>query len=81
MNLAGQGECILLYSDAVFFSHFVCRSDVSYYDAQSNTWTKVGDLPTALNTPVCDIDFEGGWYYCFTGFANGDFAQKIRIEV
>ena len=56
-------------------------SDVSYYDIASDSWSKIGDLPNAINTPVCDVDIEGGWYYCFTGWATGKFATKIKIEL
>jgi hypothetical protein len=30
-------------------------SAIYYYDIGSDTWTKIGDLPDALNSPVCDI--------------------------
>jgi hypothetical protein len=45
-------------------------TDISYYDILSNTWTKVGDLPTKVNTPVCDIaQLSNGnnYLYCQTG--------------
>ena len=57
-----------------------CR-DVSYYDVPSDTWTKIGDVPKRINTPVCDVDRTGGWYYCFTGFSRDHFAWKIKIEL
>jgi Galactose oxidase, central domain len=41
--------------------------DISHYDIASNSWTKIGELPVALNTPVCAIDFVAGMYYCETG--------------
>jgi hypothetical protein len=31
---------------------------MSYYDIPSNSWTKVGELTTAVNTSFCDIDFK-----------------------
>jgi Kelch motif len=37
-------------------------TDVSYYDIPSDTWTKIGDLPKAKNTPVCAIN--AGMIYC-----------------
>jgi N-acetylneuraminic acid mutarotase len=35
-----------------------CRcktSAIHYYDITTNTWHKIGDLPQAINSPVCDI--------------------------
>jgi Kelch motif len=40
-----------------------CRtSAIYYYDIGTNTWTRIGDLPKAGNTPVCSI--LGDWLYC-----------------
>ena len=54
-------------------------ADISYYDIPSDTWTKIGDLPEALNTPVCDM--YDGWLYCETGHPRARFSYKIQIEV
>lgn len=43
-------------------------ADIHYYDIGSDSWTKIGELPGSVNTPVCDIDFEGGMYWCETGW-------------
>jgi hypothetical protein len=32
------------------------RSDVTFYNIATDTWTKLGDFPNALNTLVCDIN-------------------------
>jgi hypothetical protein len=40
---------------------------IDYYDIPSNTWTKIGNLGEAENTPVCDIyaDPDGkDWIWC-----------------
>jgi N-acetylneuraminic acid mutarotase len=54
-------------------------SDISYYDVPSNTWTKIGDLSSALNTPVCDVS--NGVLYCDTGWDSGRFSKKIGIAL
>jgi hypothetical protein len=51
--------------------------DISYYDIPSNTWTKIGDLPGGINTPVCDI--KGGTIFCESGYATGSFSYKNQI--
>jgi hypothetical protein len=55
--------------------------DMSYYDIPSNSWTKVGELTNALNSPICDIDFKNKVLYCETGIVSGTFSKKISIEV
>ena len=55
--------------------------DVTYYDIPSDSWTKIGDLPNFVNTPVCDIDFAGGYFYCESGYVNGSFSYRIKITV
>jgi hypothetical protein len=52
--------------------------DLSYYDIPSNNWTKIGDMWTGVNTPVCGI--YAGYLYCETGWASGRFSTRIRIE-
>ena len=54
-------------------------TDVSHYDIPSDTWTKIGDLPNAINTPVCDI--KAGTLWCETGNAYSDFSVKTQISV
>jgi hypothetical protein len=54
--------------------------DVSYYDVSSDSWHKVGQLPEALNTPVCDMDHVGGYLYCVTGKTNGAFSYRRPIR-
>jgi Galactose oxidase, central domain len=48
-------------------NEFGKTADVSHYDIASNSWTKIGDLPGVVNTPVCVIDFDAGMYHCETG--------------
>jgi hypothetical protein len=55
--------------------------DISYYDIPTDTWTKIGDLDAAINTPVCDIDFVRGYLYCETGWVGSMYSSRIRIEV
>jgi Kelch motif len=55
--------------------------DISYYDIPTNTWTKVGELSTAINSPVCDIDFKNKVLYCETGNPGTKFSKKISIEL
>ena len=54
-------------------------SDVSYYDIPSDSWKKIGDLPEALNTPVCDIS--NGWLYCESGHPHSRFSYKRQLTV
>jgi hypothetical protein len=58
---------------------WAATSDVSYYDIPSNSWTKIGDIPNAIHTPVCDM--YNGWLYCETGYADTRFSKKIQIAV
>lgn len=56
--------------------------DISYYDIPSDSWTSIGDLPEALNTPVCDIDVANGYLYCETGYQGGgrfSYRRPIRF--
>jgi hypothetical protein len=54
-------------------------SDISYYDVPTDTWTKIGDLSSAINTPVCDIS--NGNLFCATGWDSGRFARNIGITL
>jgi hypothetical protein len=42
-------------------------SDVTYYNVATDTWTNIGNLPSSLNTPVCDINRNTDVMYCETG--------------
>ena len=55
-------------------------TDVSYYDVPTDTWTKIGDLTDAINTPVCDIS-TSGVLYCESGYAMGSYSKKRPIIV
>jgi hypothetical protein len=58
-------------------------SDISFYSIETDTWTKIGDLPRSLNTPVCDIVRnlnDSDWLYCITGnVGSRDFHTRRRI--
>jgi N-acetylneuraminic acid mutarotase len=55
-----------------------CRtSAIYYYSIEANNWTKIGDLPVALNTPVCSI--LNDWVYCQSGVAWGNFSWKAQL--
>jgi len=54
-------------------------SDISYYDIPSDTWHYIGNLPKAINTPVCGIN--GGYLYCQSGIPKGRFSYRIPISV
>jgi hypothetical protein len=54
-------------------------ADISYYDTVTDTWTKIGDLPSAINTPVCDIS--GRTLYCDSGWDTGKFSRKAGITL
>ena len=52
--------------------------DISFYDIPSDSWTKIGDLPVAINTPVCDLYEE--YLYCVTGWDDSrHFAFRRKI--
>ena len=53
---------------------------VYYYSIPDNSWTKIGELPNAINTPVCDISPDG-YFYCESGWANGIFSYRRKITV
>jgi Kelch motif len=56
--------------------------DISYYSIASNNWTKIGDLPSARNTPVCGI--AGEYLYCQGGigdsFSTFSWRRKISLS-
>jgi Kelch motif len=58
-------------------------SDIHYYSIVTDTWTKIGNLPAKINTPICDlVDLEDGKYiYCQTGFIRPRFSFRRKIEV
>lgn len=60
----------------------VMTADISYYDIDTDTWTKIGDLPKEKNTPVCVIypDWNGGddWLHCESPKT---FSARIQITL
>jgi Kelch motif len=58
-------------------------ADISYYGIDTNTWTSIGNLTMALNTPVCDIvRFANGtdYIYCQTGPISAEFSWRRQIS-
>lgn len=55
-------------------------ASIHYYDVPSDTWTKIGDLPNPVNTPVCDISPDG-YLYCESGWANWNYSFRRKIVV
>ena len=53
-------------------------SDIGYYDIPTNTWRSIGNLPRAINTPICDI--QRGYLYCESGLLTGKFSFRIQIS-
>jgi hypothetical protein len=54
-------------------------SDVTFFDIDEDKWTKIGQLPDAINTPVCDIT--GDWLYCQSGHIDGNFSVRRKIMI
>jgi hypothetical protein len=54
-------------------------ADVSYYNVPTDTWTSIGTLPNAINTPVCDIDVVERYMYCESGWATGSFSWRRQM--
>lgn len=55
-------------------------SDVSYYDANLDFWTSIGDLPHNINSPLCEVYDD--YLYCLTGWAGSNylsFRRAIKI--
>lgn len=49
-------------------------SDISYYNIDTNSWSKVGDMASKPNTPVCTISSlpDGDWIYCISPYGLND---------
>ena len=58
----------------------VQTKDISFYDVGSNSWTTIGELPAYVNTPVCDIS-PNGYLYCESGWTNGLFSSRRKIQL
>jgi hypothetical protein len=71
------------YKDCGFFimggaNNCKCKtSAIYYYDIGSNNWTLIGNLPQAVNTPVCGVLDD--WIYCQSGvaFSKNSWRRKI----
>lgn len=60
-------------------NEFGKTSDISYYDIPTDTWHSIGNLPKAINTPVCGIS--GGYLFCESGRPKGRFSFRIPISL
>jgi hypothetical protein len=60
-------------------------ADIAYYGIDTDSWTSIGTLPRAINTPVCEIVKNlnaSDWVYCNTGLVStNNFAWRRRISV
>jgi N-acetylneuraminic acid mutarotase len=56
-------------------------NDVTYYDIATDTWTKIGELPVRVNTPVCDIHRPSNTLYCETGYVTGKLSFMVQMAV
>jgi N-acetylneuraminic acid mutarotase len=52
--------------------------DVHYYSIQHNNWTKIGELPSSRNTPVC-VTTVDNFLYCQSGNLLAKFAWRTKI--
>jgi len=56
-------------------------SDVSFYSTETDDWRSIGDLPEAINTPVCDVNFDTMYLYCESGFPGRSFSFRRKIAL
>jgi hypothetical protein len=59
-------------------------SDISFYSFDTDTWSKIGDLPQIVNTPVCDVVYDymntrKDYLYCQTGPVNKKFSWRVVL--
>jgi hypothetical protein len=52
---------------------------LTFFDIDEDKWTNIGELPDAINTPVCDIN--GEWLYCQSGHISGNFSVRRKIMI
>ena len=60
-------------------NEFGKTKDISYYDIPTDTWTMIGELPNAINTPVCA--YGDGQLFCESGWTQGNFSYRRQIQV
>jgi hypothetical protein len=60
-------------------------NDLSFYNAESDKWTKIGSIAGYITAPVCDIihfPINGTDYmYCETGTVNAPFSFRSQISL
>lgn len=61
-------------------NEFGSTRDISYYDASTDRWQAMGELPRAFNSMVCDIDANHGYMYCVTGHISQLHAYRRKID-
>jgi Kelch motif len=62
---------------ATNFGNYEKTADISFYSLEYDNWTHIGNLPFALNSPVCAIS--GEYYYCQSGWVNSPYSFKRKI--
>jgi hypothetical protein len=64
-------------------NEFGKTATVLYYDYSTNTWSTVGNLTSAINTPVCDFVKHTStgktWYYCDKGWS-GSWRREVVVD-
>jgi hypothetical protein len=53
-------------------------NDVSYYSIATDTWTSIGTLVAAVNTPICGI--KNDYYICQGGGIDWDFSWRRKLQ-
>jgi Galactose oxidase, central domain len=60
------------------YSNTHTTNDIVYYDIGTNTWTKIGGIPSTVSSTVCDLIND--ILYCQSGCIGCDFSWRIRVE-
>jgi N-acetylneuraminic acid mutarotase len=71
--------CGFIIAGGAINGGWVKTNDVTFYDIDEDKWTKIGELPDKINTPVCDIN--GEWLYCQSGHISKEFSYRRKIKV
>jgi len=53
-------------------------TNIQYYDIKTDSWIKIGDLPVAVQSPVCDR--KGDYLYCLSGLPGTKFFFSARTQ-
>lgn len=61
-------------------NNFAVSSEVTYYDIETDSWQRIGELPNQIRTPICDV--YGEFIYCQTGLPwSAIFSYRRKIIV